>query len=342
MPLESLLNRVIIFSGHFNFGGAEKNLLMLINYLGQKNISYMWYCLGPGKRSNSENMNAAKPLGTDRALHAILKIFIICRRDRKGIVYGSIAHINMVLSILKFSRLISNKVIVRESSIPSLRNKKSHTLKRLVCWFVYRYCMKSVDLIIVQSKVMQADLVSIFKIPHSKIKLIRNPVVSDFKLRHHEHTLTIANDCENYFFIGRLEEEKGSERLLELASKLGESEILHIIGSGSQLKVINDYVDKMFLGDRVKVYGYVPSPISNISLQQRGRLIILSDYEGFPNVALEAILHNWSIFAVEACSGLNDWEEFSEIVNFSPTVDNMLTKLRTVTTANEVYEEQKK
>ena len=138
-----------------------------------------------------------------------------------------------------------------------------------------------------------------------------------------------------------MEKEKGSERLLELASQLEESERLHIIGDGSQSKIINDYIDRKLLADRVKVYGHILNPIPNISLQQRGRLIILSDYEGFPNVALEAILHNWSIFAVEACSGLNDWEEFSEIVNFSPTVDNMLTKLRTVTTANEVYEEQK-
>lgn len=113
------------------------------------------------------------------------------------------------------------------------------------------------------------------------------------------------NQVARLIVIGRLESEKGIDRLLRsLAVVRDQSWILIVLGDGSQRENLMRLASELDLGDRVEWLGWV-SPIWE-PLVASDLLVLPSHYEGFPSVVLEAMSAAVPVLAVDVGGGVTE------------------------------------
>ena len=115
---------------------------------------------------------------------------------------------------------------------------------------------------------------------------------------------TTANREKKIVAIGRLEKEKGFERLLHAFAETASSYpewTLHLIGDGSMKSDLKAIVERMKLNDRITMYGWLKEPWQS---HLNSTLFVLpSLYEGFPSVLMEAMARGIPSVAVDCDSG---------------------------------------
>ncbi|GAB4247117.1 MAG: glycosyltransferase [Ekhidna sp.] len=125
------------------------------------------------------------------------------------------------------------------------------------------------------------------------VEVLHNPVniPDDLKIENGKHALA----------IGRLEPEKGFDRLLEAVSRVSETK-LQIIGLGSQLDKLQKLMRRLAIDDRVTFLGAKSRNETNELLSKCGYLVLPSRYETFGNVILEALAIGKPVLATR-CGG---------------------------------------
>lgn len=110
-----------------------------------------------------------------------------------------------------------------------------------------------------------------------------------------------------FIAIGRLEREKGFERLLAAFAILGESSVtppwtLKILGDGSLLESLQTFSQQHGLDAQIQFAGWVDSVWPHLA--QADVFILPSFYEGFPSAMLEAMSGGLAVVAVDAGGGV--------------------------------------
>lgn len=106
--------------------------------------------------------------------------------------------------------------------------------------------------------------------------------------------------------VGRLEIQKGFDRLLRIFNRLvkeGYDCKLQIIGEGSMRAELEEYIKSRGLSDRVELTGFVDNPYSY--MKRADILVFPSRAEGYSTVATEAIILGKPI-VVSDCSGMKE------------------------------------
>lgn len=139
------------------------------------------------------------------------------------------------------------------------------------------------------------------------IEIQYNPVDSN------EITAKSNQDCECVdksgicmLTIGRLEEQKGYERLLRIANQLKKEKYqfkLYILGEGSLKETFMTYIKENDLDDYVYLLGFKSNPYSY--LRQADFFVCSSYSEGFSTVATEALILGVPIITTR-CSGMEE------------------------------------
>jgi len=101
--------------------------------------------------------------------------------------------------------------------------------------------------------------------------------------------LTLAAGERLVLFAGRLSEEKGVLRFLEIAARLANDRSLRfaMIGDGPMRAQAQSRADELGLGRRLRMLGFVPD--ARPYLRRADAVIIPSDVDGLPLVSLEAL-----------------------------------------------------
>lgn len=89
-------------------------------------------------------------------------------------------------------------------------------------------------------------------------------------------------------FVGRLIRHKGLDLILDAISQIPEVE-LKIIGEGPQSEDVTSLRDRLGLRDRVEVVGRLDHDAVLDQLRAGDALVLASEYEGLPHVAVEAL-----------------------------------------------------
>ncbi len=129
--------------------------------------------------------------------------------------------------------------------------------------------------------------------------------------------------------IGRLEREKGFDRLLDaLAEITREADspawTLKILGDGNELQDLETLARKHPLSDHVEFSGWVDSVWPYLA--ESDVLVLPSRYEGFPSALLEAMAGGLTVLAVDAGGGVRSAIQHGEN---GWLVDNKTTALTT-------------
>jgi len=213
------------------------------------------------------------------------------------VIISTLTHLNIIMSLLKFTFLRSKIIIARESIILSINNKyQSHPrlFNILIKWFYPFF-----DGIICQSIDMKNDMVKNFGLNSSLITVINNPTKT---------TSFIPNSDKKsppikFLTVARLVTQKGLDRIIRSLSLLHFDFIYNIVGEGDQYHNLIRLVSDLNLSQKVIFHG---TKNSQAYYEKADFYLFGSHVEGFPNVLIEAASYGIPIIAFNCPGGVNE------------------------------------
>ena len=210
----------------------------------------------------------------------------------------SLSFMNRPNYINIFAKLFGShaKAVISERIAPS-REYPSNSFKDIVSRFLIRFLYPKANLIIPNAKGIEHDLVALFGICRSNIQTIHNPL-----------SLTIwpKGKQDNAMFtvvtVGRLQKQKNHTLLISAFAKLTSKKIqLIIIGEGELKSELKQQIASLNLTSNIHLLGRKNNPQDYLA--QADAFVFSSNYEGFPNVLLEALACSLPIISTDCKSG---------------------------------------
>lgn len=294
---------ICIILPSFAVGGAEKVTLSLAENINDNGFNVhliMQNTSGPLKCNISKNR--IKNLGYSKFRYAGLDIIKTINGINPKIIFSTFPHITIFLLI--FKKLLNKDVLIisREPNMPSQSLKYSPF--SVIIKNLYNLYMPQIDGVISSSKPMKDELSS-KGINKSKICIISNPInvnrIKNFKKieRYKGYGIRLV-------FVGRLEYQKGLDRLLPLLESL-KNVHLTIIGEGSEENKLKKIINKLNINNKVRFLGHVDFPYPYMA--GADCLVLPSRWEGLPNVVLEALYLGTPVITMKQIVGLNEFKK---------------------------------
>ena len=269
-------------------GGSERVFSILANHLDTEKWAITVVVLNGSPRFYTIDENRVKliDLKTVRVRQAFLKIIWLIRSEKPDLVVSTLTHLNLFVSLVKPFLPRKTRFIARESTILSVFHQQE-SLPKLRDWLVRRL-YPSFDALICQSQRMANDFKNNYNIAASKLKIINNPVDTEGVLRVALSAKVKAKNARFRFVsVGRLSTEKGIDKALKILASLETRDFdYQIIGEGNERERLENWVKMLGLSQNVQFQGVQKNPFSWI--KSADLLLLTSDFEGFPNVLLEA------------------------------------------------------
>jgi len=285
--------RRIVFIIHaLNIGGAERVIVSLLNHLDRQQYELhliAFHAQGAFAKEIAKDVTV-HDLGVKSATKGLIPLLYRLYELQPTIIFSGIGYLNALLSLhipwMRWFLPHSTRWIARETSIVSLIIQKERFTP--IFEWLYGHTYHHFDTIITQSAYMCQDLQTHYALPEEKMVTINNPVDMVRIHRLAQAPLAYRFDPQkiNLLAVGALRRVKRFDYLIEAMCHLDERYILTVVGGGSEDASLKRLVAEYGLENRVFFEGHQPNPYPYM----RGAdvLLLSSEYEGFPNVILEA------------------------------------------------------
>lgn len=209
---------------------------------------------------------------------------------------------------------MSTKIISGANSKNTKKISWIHTDMKNNTWYEQFYINKKsiintykrFDQIYTVSDNCKNEFINLFGINH--INVIYNPVDNNMILKKSSEKTNLLNNNNKIKIVtvGRLEYEKGYDRLINIAKQLKDDNIefeVYIIGSGSLENELKEKINLYNLSEDVFLLGYLENPYNIVS---RSDLFVCSSrIEGFSTVVTEALVLGIPVVTT-LCSGMEE------------------------------------
>ena len=281
-------NNLLIFIPSIEYGGVEKNLYILTDYLIKKKINVQILSCNFDKSKMFNNKSKFVGLNFSYLFKVNKKIkYIFCLIQlffyllflkKKPLILVFQANIYAVL----IAKIFKTKIIVRSNSSPS--GWSQNFFKNLL----YKFLINMADEVIVNSVAFKKQFLNRFKVkaicifnPFSK-KLIKKSLKKKIK------NYFFKNKTINILSVGRLTKQKDHITLLKSFEQLNNKKNFRIIiiGDGPEKNKIDKFIISNNLRQNIKLVGYKKNPYPYFL--KTNIVILTSKFEGLPNILLEA------------------------------------------------------
>jgi len=216
----------------------------------------------------------------------------------------SLAFMNRPSYISVFAKIFFSraKTVISERSTPSMIYGHN-TLLDKVNKFLIRRLYPKADFIISNSEGNKLDLIKNFAIDKTLIETLYNP----FDLKQIEQLSAKAVKDINFkkftfISVGRLDAGKNHRLLIDAFSQLKQKNIqLIILGEGELHRELEKQIKILNLEEKVILQGFESNPYQY--LLRSHVFVFSSNYEGFPNVLIEALACGLSLISTDCQSG---------------------------------------
>ena len=202
---------------------------------------------------------------------------------------------------------LSTKIIVTIHATLSQRWNEAVILKKFLAPKIVRRFLLQTDAVVAVSQGAAADLVSFLRLPHDRVRVIYNPVISEdiFVKAKEEPTYPCfgTHDPPVILGVGRLCQEKDFETLLKAFALVRRKRMarLVILGEGEQRAFLERLAKELSVQHDVVMPGVVKNPFPYMA---RAAVFVLSSvWEGLPTVLIEALALGTPIVSTDCPSG---------------------------------------
>lgn len=302
---------IAFFLADLRAGGAEKVMLSLAEEVSRRGyVVDLVVSSQKGELSNHLPKGVCLfDLGSSPAsrsnLHfawqTLLRLSRYLRSRRPDCLLSTLTGANLIAIVaLSIAGKKSTSLVLREAS--SHYNIGSF-MRRWLVQHLYPYA----DACIAVSQGVSEDLIDTFELPPEKVHTIHNPVdassISALAMAPATHPWASHSPTPYVIAAGRLRPEKGFDYLIREFHSIRnhtDSNLL-ILGEGPERRNLEELVTEFALASRVNLPGYLENPFPLIA---KARLFVLSSqWEGFPNVLLQALALGVPVVATDCHSG---------------------------------------
>ena len=279
--------KLLIFIPHIGGGGVEKNFFLLSNYLSKSIKSVTVITVNKEFKKNlDKKINLISPKSNKWKNSGIYIKYIICISlliktlflDRQYLILSFQANWYSII----FSKLFNVKIISRSNTAPE--GWSNNSFKKIL----YRFILNLADVIIVNSHEFKKSLKKNFNINSI---CIYNPIDKKIVLKKSKINLKFKffnNKKLKLISVGRFTDQKNQMLILEAIKYLANKIPIKVLiaGKGNEFSKLNSFINKNRLNENVKLLDFLPNPYNFI--KKADVVILSSNYEGLPNVLLEA------------------------------------------------------
>ncbi|MDC0146028.1 glycosyltransferase [Amylibacter sp.] len=291
--------RIAILLPSLKFGGAERVALNLGRTLSDISIKVDFLLMSAegdflGEASLYGRVVDLNCKRTRQLPLALVKYFFSHRPDA---IISSFWKLNLSAC---FARIFFPpvKLLLWEHSPPSKVSFIPNWLYFLSSSFFYRFSNR---IIAVSTGVLE-DVEKLSIGLNSRLKVIPNPIYPPVSSR---AVARVSGPRNRIVWVGRLDEPKNPILALEAFARLKVPDaILVFIGDGVLLPDLEKRRTKLCLEDKVSFLGFCSDPYPEIA--RSDLLLISSDREGLPSVAIEALHCGLRIVATDCGSGIRE------------------------------------
>jgi len=292
-------------------GGAERVMVNLINHLDRKKYEFLLVVF-ENKMDLQDDLhfpvnivclNKRSRWDFFKLIFKLRKIICDYKPDKvlSFLNYtNTVAGLSSLFLRRKFTLFLSERVYTHKY----LDRSRLRYLRKWLINLTY----KKADRIIAVSKSIKNVLEEDFSIQPEKIKIIYNPIVLE-EIRYKsqkgvEHPFFKDENARVIISIGRLVEQKRFDRLLRAFSLVREKQMtarLIILGKGILQRKLERLALQLNINNLVSFVGHKYNPYAWIS--KADIFVLSSDFEGFPNVLIEAMACGTPIISTDCLSG---------------------------------------
>ena len=198
------------------------------------------------------------------------------------------------------------RLILSERNYPPsyLANERFGLVKKRLLRIVYR----KADVVAANSQQIKEALIQMFDLEPGRIAVVYNPIPTEeimaFAMENVSHRFFASENNQVIIGAGRLVIQKRFDRLLDCFGKISSSypsAHLIVLGEGGLRRELEAQRERLGLTDRVDFVGFQDNPYAWLS--KADIFVLSSDYEGFPNVLLEAMACGTAVIAMNRPSG---------------------------------------
>ena len=296
---------------NLNMGGAERVVVTFLRHIDRSKFDCCLVVLGDGEGAMATILPPdlrVIALNRTRVSFSVPALVDLLWRSQPELVFSNLSHLNLILAMTRFLMPRTIKFIARESSVVSI-NMKQYRAQSL--WrFLYNFFYHRLDMVICQTAIMQNDIVTNFSVPIEKTVIIQNPVdVENIRIMAKEGMANVIAQPSatrfRFVFVGGLRPEKRVDRLLRAFALIPPDEAgLDIVGDGPERQILHQLCDDLGLAARTRFVGFQANPYGWIKAADA--LLLTSDYEGAPNVVLEALALGTPVISTPASGGVRE------------------------------------
>lgn len=327
-------NRVAIYLDSLQGYGADRTLIKITNSLANQGIGVDLVLAKPANQA-AQNIHPSIRmfnLGSSRknVIKNVLGLARYLSIHQPDVLFSSI-HFNNVtaassLALAKMFSTVNSKLIVRQA------NTLRHQLRTypfpigFLLGFCTRLVYKKADLIISQSEGMTRDVTGFMKAAPHKVRLIYNPTVTPDLFKQAQqpthHPWFDHRTAPIVLAVGRLKPQKDFPNLLRAFAQVKQQipdARLVILGEGPQRKELESLAHQLGIADSFDLPGFRSNPHAFIAMADV--FVLSSQYEGLPNVLIEALALGKRIVATDCDSGPAEILKYGQYGKLVPVGD---------------------
>lgn len=305
------MNKIGIFIGSMEGGGAERVVLNLANEFQSREIPFVLilrFKKGPYMKQLNPQIKVVE-LKNNNPIFIISRLIKVCKKENIDTLF-TVSRYNNVLGLVA-NLFLKKRIIIREATtFDGFYKEKSNLLEviksRLLLKLV-KIMYPTANEIIANSNDTANDIKKHISTTKDNITVISNPLINENILVQSNETVNdkdfLNTTSPRIISIGRLVYQKNYQHLIKsfnLVKKTLPTASLIILGKGPQETELKELSKHFRMQNDIHFLGFVDNPYKY--LKKADVFVLSSIFEGFGNVIVEALAVGTPVVSTD-CSG---------------------------------------